>query len=317
MSINYTRLVNVLAQEPIKALLIERGATLSRNDLDTGKKADADLNFAIAEMYNDETNGDLNQLHWEVDWKKDPDPSNFDVIDSEKAKSSLSLLARTYEKAYQAWKTSGFNRPMGEAPLPFSRFGNGWVLYLHEMVSPHDDLLKAVFQELPEGVFAESGSKKNRLNRRSRQSSSGGDEAIAVLAQASVKRSAAFEYGIINNAIVQTKQEISAIKEKKKEAICKLKNHPKVQSGTKVKSVVQYVDAKRKAANKGDTLTFDDYEGEWPFSQLSASSYDTRVLDASDIVDFDSELEKAKMKLAEQEETIEHVSKKLKTGDDN
>lgn len=67
MSINYTRLVNVLAQEPIKALLIERGATLSRNDLDTGKKADADLNFAIAEMYNDETNGDLNQLHWEVD----------------------------------------------------------------------------------------------------------------------------------------------------------------------------------------------------------------------------------------------------------
>ena len=47
------------------------------------------------------------------------------------------------------------------------------------------------------------------------------------------------------------------------------------------------------------------------------SPNDSRILDASDILDHEEELEKAAKKLKEQEETMEFVNKKLKTGEEN
>lgn len=84
-------------------------------------------------------------------------------------------MSATYKKAYQNWKVSGYNE--GIESVPFVQFPGGWVHYLHQMLEPHPDLLKAITAELPEDVFAETGFKKGRVRKQTREQSD--DKSIA------------------------------------------------------------------------------------------------------------------------------------------
>lgn len=295
--INYPRLVNTLADETIKAMFVNRGGSLSREDLDDGKKADADLYDAIAATYNNSSLLDLAVLHWEVDWKQEPDPSTFDAISSEKAKTSVATMAAAYDKAYNKWKISGFNE--GIERVPFVQFGGGWIYYLHQMLLPFPDLLKAVVAELPEGVFNESGTKQAR-RKRGRDKGNGGDESMMTMAQAAVQRSNAFEYAALHNASIQTKQEINAAKEGKKKAMKSLKDHSKVGDSGQAKKILKYVASKRE--EKDEMNQFDE---DFPFSQQSINSFDTRVAHANDILDHDIVIKNATQRLSAQEAKME------------
>lgn len=312
--INYPRLVNMIADEQIKAAFIARGNTLSKDDLEDGKKADADLYKTIAETYNDTSKAELNTLRWEVDWKHTPDPSSFDPIDAEKAKASVSSLASTYEKAYQNWKVSGFNE--GIECVEFVKFGGGWIHYLHQILLPFPDLFKSMTAELPDGVFAESsGTSKKRSTKRGRSSSTGNDsnESMTTMAQAAVQRSNAFEYAALHNASMQTKQEIATAKKQKKESMHQLKNHEKVLSGSHAKQIVEYVGKHRHAKASNEELNHS--EEEFPFSQQSINSFDTRVEYANDIIDQNDILHSATERLKQQEAKMN--SKLNKQADSN
>jgi hypothetical protein len=317
VTINYARLVNTISLETIKAAFMNRGGTLSRQDLDDGKKADHDLYEGVAKAYNTQDDVYLETFHWDVDWNHTPDLSVFDKINAVKAKSSIQSMSLAYDKAFQNWKVSGFNE--GIEQVPFVRFAGGWIHYLHQMLEPHPDLLKSVTGDLPDSVFNESGSEKKQSRKRGRGGGDKGngngnvhDDSMSKMADAATKRSDAFAYAAIHTASMQTKVEINDAKDKRKAAMKSLKDHAKVRSGTKAKKIVNFMEGWRAkiAANDDDDDDDDDDDSsafgaeDFPFSQQSITSFDTRVGYANEIIDQESVIETATNRLREQEHTM-------------
>ena len=297
----FVRLVNLLNLDNIRAGYINRGNTMTKEQLDRGEIADQEFWQLATDTYNDPTVEHLGILHWPVDWRQQPNPASFDQVSMQKICTSVKKLGSQYDKAYYDWKQSGHHE--GIETRPFVAFsGNTWLLYLHQMLLPHPGLLSSLKKDLPAGVRTESGSGNEKAGRKRKEYSPKGDsEALKTMAEASQQRSKTMAYGVLNNAINQNKESIDTAKKAKNEAVLALKNHGKVYSSKHAKQFVEY--ATKKSESEVD-LNEESYDGDWPFSQHSTDSFDTRVLVSNDIVDHENAIKSARARMASQEEEL-------------
>ena len=222
-----------------------------------------------------------------------------------KLRANMKTLSTRYDKAYYDWKRSGWHE--GIETRPFVAFsGNTWLLYLHKMLLPHPGLLSSLKEDLPDGVHTESGSAGAKAVQKRKESTPRGadSEALMAMAKASQHRSKSMACGVLNNAINQNKESIDTAKKAKNEAVSALKNHGKVYSSKHAKQFVEYATKKRESE---EDLNEESYDGDWPFSQQSVDSFDTRVLLANDIIDHNEAIKSARNRMVAQEQKLDKI----------
>ena len=303
--ISYPRLANTLLKDDVRAAYVNRGGTMTREQLDRGETADLELWQLVADTYNDVGDEQLGMLHYSVDWGHQPDPSVFDLIDHAKARSNMATMASTYDKAYGRWDVSGRHQNIAFADF---HEGSKWVLYLHQLLEQHPDLFSSVKVALPEYAFRESGRVSASVKKkRSRETAGKGavdSDAMADMAVASQQRSDIMAYSVFSSAFQQTKEELATAKETRKSTKAQLKTRAGGNS-KRAKAMVAFALEKMKAKEEGKEYHQDDFQEAFPFSQSSVDTYDSAYELAKEVVESDKAIEEAETRLKQQKQVMD------------
>jgi hypothetical protein len=173
--INRRRLLNVLFGDIVRPHLATLGTSLSREDLDSGKKIDQQFHEMVAVEYNKTgvSSYDENAFPFLSSGRIVP-PSNYQNIDWKKSRESFKALTNEYDICFKNWKLSGFHgdiptdvQDMTEAAdKPFSDFANKniSVQYMHQFVYQFPDILSTVTGDLPDHLFFNQAMVRKRLS---------------------------------------------------------------------------------------------------------------------------------------------------------
>lgn len=177
--VNYYRVVNVLALESIKPLVIGINSHLSRADIDAGRKAGKELFLAMSQAYNDVLNDEIDKVKWGFG-AEDCDPSDYEDLSPTQIEAAFRSLKMNYQTYRVNWTLSGQHEDPfeGEMSKPFDDFVGGKMhfVYLHNLLQEQRELLgnfddETIFSE----STAPSTSKKKKKQSKKDHNSMGVD----------------------------------------------------------------------------------------------------------------------------------------------
>lgn len=261
--INFTRFINVLAYEPIKARLILRGQQITRSDLDNGVQADEELWREFTKVYNRPvgTLPPIDMLRYSIDWAGNtPNPASYTPIEWKKAQSSFKELCKKYDMAHKRWKASGWHDDFLAPTQPFSDYvRQQWLVYLHEFLLENPGILATITSDLAEDTHFESSTglsddeelgaptaaaastmnasapahNNNSRQKGKRKSSDGREDIFRNIAQSTKlsavsneKKSRAIRLAAVTQSRSTMQAMLNSSKEQKKVALKSLKEHP-------------------------------------------------------------------------------------------
>ena len=123
------------------------------------------------------------------------------------------------------------------------------------------------------------------------------------MAAASQQRSDIMAYSVFSSAYQQTKDELLAAKESRKTTKSKLKE--RAGNGKRAKAMVAFAGEKMKAKEDGKEYSPEDFEGQYPFSQSSVDTFDSKYELAKEIVESNNAIEEAEIRLKQQKQVMD------------
>lgn len=319
--INNVRFINCLANDQVVAKLIQRGAQKTRRQLDNGEDPDAILYEMIVEKYNDESNDEASSLKWDITWTRQPDPSRFHPINTEKAIATYKDLSSSYEKAHSNWKKSGHHG--GIPTKDFHSFvgSSNYLDYLHCLVQSSPGLLSTFKADLPPGVFSEGSPVNNLQQRPAKQSKK--DDAMENIADAQQQkaRCMAFQthsetYANLEVAVTQQKQRFRTI-------LRKLKDEPPFddKDTAYLKRYIAKIGKKRvekdDGDNGGDSDSEIDFQQATQQSEATGDSFDDHRMLVDEYLDLEVSIAAKKKEIKTLKLAMEHYMEMLNADLDN
>ena len=335
--INRKRFINVLFDEVFLPKLATRGKSLSKDQMTDGLKTDELLFRDFIVLYNNKE--DYNDDEYpELGVKGDP--SSFDAITWEAARTFFRSLLKDYDGCLANWKKSGNHGAFGDnQKRPFDDFkkNRGDMLYLHEFAHQVPDVLKHVLTQLNANAFHESildddeagttigselaklaTSKKKRKQQTPRKSS--GDTvatAILTMSNDAKARNKAQKYAFVVETENNTSKVIRDHRTDRKRVLSEASNEKNKSVAHIKKKYKEYIKKKETPPKRTDILDSDSdsNESKVRFSQDSLGSV------FEELCEIDSDIDKAKQRQSYLRKEADQIENKennnIETGDSN
>ncbi len=217
ISVSIPRLLNILFSKKIVLLLANRGANLTKDDLENKRKVDQELFSIITVEYNDKSNVSYG-LHAFTDFPQKVDPSNFKIIPLTAWKYVLKKfkqLVKEYEQHIKAWTKSGNNGRFHELSAndlnaidpDIAKCTSKYMIYMHYFMRQHHSILATCIALLPSDVARRSTKRREmssnntvRVRKESGSSEAGEKEGGKYVGTASGMQKALGSIASKNNA---------------------------------------------------------------------------------------------------------------------
>jgi hypothetical protein len=170
VAINTPRFLNVLFSEKIIPLLANRGANLSKDDLENRTKVDQELFAAVITEYNDNSNVSYG-LHAFNNIPQKVDPSIFTKIPTtawKHVRDKFKNIVKEYEHHIKAWTRSGNHGRFDELSAndlkaidpDINKCTSKYMIYMHYFMRQHHNILATCVALLPNDVARRSTQAK-------------------------------------------------------------------------------------------------------------------------------------------------------------
>jgi hypothetical protein len=162
-AVNLFRLANVVFSEGLREVVLQRGQSLSRADLDLHLKSDQKLFEKVAGEYNTHDVDEYDALqfpHFQQKISPHNFPDIFSPLEWTDVKKSFNQCVRELDRAINDMNVSGRNDPSDDEELKEEDFRlfakHVYVEYWHCFAKQNDSLFQSMNIPLPEGGFKES-----------------------------------------------------------------------------------------------------------------------------------------------------------------
>ena len=332
--VNRKHFINVLFDEAFLPKLATRGKSLNKDQMTDGLKTDELLFRDFIVLYNNKEDYNDDE-HPELGVKGDP--SSFNAITWEAARTFFRSLLKDYDGCLANWKKSGNHGGFGDnQKKPFDDFkkNRGDMLYLHEFAHQVPDVLKHVLTQLNADAFHESisdddeagtaiGSELAKLatskKKRKQQTrkSSGNTVATAILKMSNdaKARNKAQKYAFVVETENNTSKVIREHRTDRKRVLSEAsleRNEPVAHIKKKYKEYIKKKASPPKQTDIIDSLSDSDSDdSDVRFSQDSLESV------FEELSEIDSDIDKAKQRQSYLRKEADQIENKENNNSEN